>query len=380
MSKRDYYEVLGVPKGASSDEIKKAYRKLAIKYHPDQNPGDKQAEDAFKEASEAYEVLSNEQKRKAYDQFGFAGVEGMNGGGGGGAQDYSSVFRDFSDIFGDFGGIFDSFFGGGGGSRSSSGRGGGGPARGANLRYNLDIDFKDAVFGTKVEISYSRNVACSNCGGSGSEKGSGKKVCDTCGGAGQVRRSSGFFSIASTCPTCNGEGYVIENPCQHCHGTGLRKKQQKVKVTIPAGISSGRRITVPGQGDAGPNGGPAGDLLVYVTVRPHKYFERDGNDLYCVIPVSMTQAALGAEIEVHTIDDKRVKVKIPAGVQNGKILRLKNRGVPHLHNPEKRGDMFIKLHIETPKRPSAKAKALLKELSDVMGEESRPNPIELSEL
>lgn len=372
MSKRDYYEVLGVQKGASSDEIKKAYRKLAIKYHPDKNPDDKQAEASFKEATEAYEVLSNPQKRQTYDQFGFAGVDGMNGG----AHDYSSVYRDFSDIFGDFGGIFDSFFGGGGGSRGQSGYGGGAP-HGSNLRYNLDIDFKDAVFGTKVEISYTRSVACSSCGGTG---GTGKKVCPSCGGTGQVRRNSGFFSIASTCPTCNGEGFVIDNPCTHCRGTGLTKKQQKIKVTIPPGIDSGKRINIPGQGDAGPNGGPAGDLYVYVTVRPHKYFERDGNDLYCVIPISLTQAALGAEIEVNTIDDTRVKIKIPSGVQNGKILRLKNRGVPFLHSTEKRGDMYIKLHIQIPKRVPSKAKALLRELADVIGEDVRPDPVPLSEL
>lgn len=371
MSKRDYYEVLGIQKGAGDDEIKKAYRKLAIKYHPDKNPGDTKAEEAFKEATEAYEVLSNPQKRQAYDQFGFAGVDGMNGG----AHDYSSVFRDFSDIFGDFGGIFDSFFGGSGGSA----RGGrsSGPARGTNLRYNLEVDFKDAVFGTKAEISYTRHVACSSCGGSG---GTGRKVCPTCGGTGQVRRNSGFFSIASSCPTCNGEGHAIDNPCTSCGGTGLAKKQQKIKVTIPAGIDSGKRINIPGQGDAGPNGGMTGDLFVYVTVRPHKYFERDGNDLYCVVPISITQAALGAEIEVDTIDEKRVKIKIPSGVQNGKILRLKNRGVPYLHHSDRRGDMYIKLQIEIPKRVSSKAKALLRELADVIGEQQRPDPIPLSEL
>jgi molecular chaperone DnaJ len=374
LSKRDYYEVLGVPKGASVEEIKKAYRKLAVKYHPDRNPGDTKAEEAFKEATEAYEVLSNDQKRQTYDQFGFAGLDGMNGG----SHDYSSVFRDFSDIFGDFGGVFDSFFGGGG-ARSSSSRSGG-PGRGANLRYNLDIDFKDAVFGTKADISYSRNVSCTHCGGTGAESGSGRKVCGTCGGTGQVRRNSGFFSIASTCPTCNGEGYVIEHPCSQCHGSGLVKKQQRVKVNIPAGISSGKRISIPGQGDAGPNGGAAGDLFVYITVRPHKYFERDGNDLYCVVPITLTQASLGAEIEVNTIDDKRVKVKIPSGVQNGKMLRLKNRGVPLLHGGDRRGDMYIKIHIEIPKRLSSRAKALLRELSDVIGEDSRPDPIPLSEL
>lgn len=376
MAKRDYYEVLEVPKGASADEIKKAYRKLAIKYHPDKNPGDKAAEESFKEATEAYEVLSDAQKRQAYDQFGFAGVDGMNGG----AHDYSSVFRDFSDIFGDFGGVFDSFFGGGGRTRQQGGRSGGGPARGANLRYNLDIDFKDAVFGTKAEITYTRNVACSQCGGSGAESGSGRNVCSTCGGSGQVRRNSGFFSIASACPTCGGEGFVIEHPCSSCRGSGLSKKQQTIKVTIPAGIDSGKRISLPGQGDAGPNGGPAGDLYVYTTVRPHKYFERDGNDLYCVIPISLTQASLGADIEVETIDGNRVKVKIAPGVQSGKMLRLKGKGVPMLHNQEHRGDMYIKLQVEVPKRLSMKAKALMRELADAIGEDAAPQPIPLSDL
>lgn len=377
MAKRDYYEVLEVPKGASADEIKKAYRKLAIKYHPDKNPGDKAAEESFKEATEAYEVLSDPQKRQAYDQFGFAGVDGINGG----AHDYSSVFRDFSDIFGDFGGIFDSFFGGGGRTRQPGGaRSGGGPARGANLRYNLDIDFKDAVFGTKAEITYTRNVACSQCGGSGAESGSGRNVCTTCGGSGQVRRNSGFFSIASACPTCGGEGFVIEHPCSSCRGSGLSKKQQTIKVTIPAGIDSGKRISLPGQGDSGPNGGPAGDLYVYTTVRPHKYFERDGNDLYCVIPISLTQASLGADIEVETIDGNRVKVKIAPGVQSGKMLRLKGKGVPMLHSQDHRGDMYIKLQVVVPKRLSMKAKALMRELADAIGEDAAPQPIPLSDL
>jgi molecular chaperone DnaJ len=377
LAKRDYYEVLGLQKNASADEIKKAYRKLAIKYHPDKNPGDTEAESRFKEATEAYEVLSNPQKRSTYDQFGFAGLEGMTGG----AHDYSSVFRDFSDIFGDFGGIFDSFFGSGGGGRSrGGGREYGGPARGANLRYNLDVDFKDAVFGTKAEITYIHNVSCSHCGGSGAESGSGKTVCKTCGGTGQVRRNSGFFSIASACPTCGGEGYVIENPCSFCRGTGLTKKQQKIKVTIPAGIASGKRISIPGQGDAGPNGGPAGDLYVYVTVRSHKFFERDGNDLYCVIPISMTQASLGDELEIQTIDGNRIKLKIPSGVQNGKMLRVKGRGVPLLNSKDQRGDMYIKIQIETPKRLNSKAKALMRELADVLGENHSPDPVPLSDL
>ena len=375
MAKRDYYEVLNVQKNATADEIKKAYRKLAVKYHPDKNPGDSEAESRFKEATESYEVLSNAQKKSTYDQFGFAGLEGMNGG----SHDYSTVFRDFSDIFGDFGGAFDSFFGGGGG-RSRGGRDGGGPARGANLRYNLDIDFKDAVFGKKAEISYIHNVACSSCGGTGAESGSKRSVCTSCGGSGQVRRNSGFFSIAAACPSCGGEGYVIEHPCSSCRGSGIAKKQQKIKVNIPAGIATGKRISLAGQGDAGPNSGPAGDLYVYVTVRAHKYFERDGNDLYCVIPISITQSSLGGDIEVQTIDGLRIKVKIPSGVQNGKMLRVKGRGVPYLNSKDHRGDMYIKLQIETPKRLSMKAKALMRELADVLGEDAAPDPVLLVDL
>jgi len=375
LAKRDYYEVLNVQKNATADEIKKAYRKLAVKYHPDKNPGDSEAESRFKEATESYEVLSNAQKKSTYDQFGFAGLEGMNGG----PHDYSTVFRDFSDIFGDFGGAFDSFFGGGGG-RSRGGRDGGGPARGANLRYNLDIDFKDAVFGKKAEISYIHNVACSSCGGTGAESGSKRSVCTSCGGSGQVRRNSGFFSIAAACPSCGGEGYVIEHPCSSCRGSGIAKKQQKIKVNIPAGIATGKRISLAGQGDAGPNSGPAGDLYVYVTVRAHKYFERDGNDLYCVIPISITQSSLGGDIEVQTIDGLRIKVKIPSGVQNGKMLRVKGRGVPYLNSKDHRGDMYIKLQIETPKRLSMKAKALMRELADVLGEDAAPDPVLLVDL
>jgi len=376
VAKRDYYEVLGVPKGASKDEIKKAYRKLAIKYHPDKNPGDKNAEDSFKEATEAYEVLGDEKKRQAYDQFGFAGVEGMNGGGGG--HDYSTVFHDFEDIFGDFGDIFSSFFGGSG-SRSQGGRKRR-SNRGPDLRYNLEVSFKDAVYGTKVEIAYARNVSCSTCGGSGAASGSGKKVCPTCGGSGQVRRSSGFFSIASPCPTCGGEGYIIENPCAACHGSGLLRKQQKIKVTIPPGIESGKRINIPGQGDNAVGGGPAGDLYVFITVKPHDYFERDGNDLYCAIPISFTQAALGSEIQVSTLEDKKLKLKIPAGTQNGKILRIKNEGVPYLHNNAKKGDLYIKIMVEVPKKLSLRSKQLLKELADIEGENGTPQPVSLSSL
>ena len=374
LAKRDYYEVLGVSKDSSKEDIKKAYRKLAVQNHPDKNPGDKAAEERFKEATEAYEVLGDEKKRQTYDQFGFAGLEGM----GGGSHDYSTVFRDFEDIFGDFGGIFDSFFGGGG--RGGRRRPSGGGNRGSDLRYNLEITFRDAVFGTKLEISYRKNASCSVCKGQGTTSGGGRRVCPTCGGSGQVRRSSGFFSIASPCPTCSGEGYIIENPCSACGGSGVQPKNQKIKVTIPPGIEHGKRINIPGQGDAGSNGGSPGDLYVYISVVPHSYYERDGNDLYCVIPVSITQATLGGEIHVPTLDDKKIKVKIPAGTQNGKILRVRNEGVPHLHNPQTRGDLYIKISVSIPTKLSSKSKSLLKELAELEGENIHPEPVPLSQL
>ena len=375
MAKRDYYEVLGVAKNAQADEIKKAYRKLAIQFHPDKNAGNKDAEEKFKEATEAYEVLGDEKKRSAYDRFGFAGVEGAAGGG----HDYSTVYRDFEDIFGDMGGIFESFFGGGR-SRRSGGGGGAGVQRGSDLRFNLDITFKEAAFGTKKDISYTHRVHCASCGGSGAESGSQKQVCPTCGGTGQVRRSSGFFSIASPCSTCGGDGYVIDNPCRVCSGTGLEKKKQKIKVTIPAGIESGRRISIPKQGDAGPNGGPAGDLYVYFNVQPHEYFERDGADIYCALGISITQAALGAEIQVNNLEDRKVKVKIPSGTQNGKILRLRNEGLPVLNNPGHRGDLYIKIMVKIPTKLSGREKDILKDFAAVSGENLSPDPIPLSEL
>jgi molecular chaperone DnaJ len=372
VAKRDYYEVLNVQKNASKDEIKKAYRKLAIQFHPDRNPDNAEAEEQFKEATDAYEVLSNEQKRQAYDQFGFAGVEGITGG----SHDYNTVFRDFEDIFGDFSNIFDSFFGGG--RRRGSGRNA--RLRGSDLRYSLEIPFQDAVFGTETEVLYQRHATCGECKGSGAESGSGRKVCPTCGGSGQVRRSSGFFSIASPCSTCGGEGYVIENPCGGCHGSGLITKKQRIKVTIPAGIESGKRINIPGQGDSGPNGGTPGDLYVDINVLPHRHFERDRNDVYCVVPVSITQAALGTDILVNTLDSKKIKVKIPSGTQNGKMLRVKNEGVPYLHNTSRRGDLYIRIQVTIPTKLSGKEKDLLSKLAELHGEDSSPEPVPLTDL
>lgn len=372
MAKRDYYEVLGIQKNAGNDDIKRAYRKHAIKYHPDKNPGDSSAEDKFKEATDAYEVLSNEKKRQAYDQFGFAGVEGMGAGG----HDYNSVFRDFEDIFGDFGNIFDSFFSGGrrrGGSRDTR-------MRGSDLRYTLDVSFQDAAYGSEVEISYQKNSSCGECKGTGSEAGSGRKICPTCGGSGQVRRSSGFFSIASPCSTCGGEGYVIENPCTSCRGSGLLQKNQRIKVKIPAGIESGKRINISDQGDAGPNGGPSGDLYVDINILPHQFFERDRTDIYCVIPITITQASLGADIRVATLDDRKIKVKVPAGIQNGKILRIKGEGIPFLHNAGRKGDMYIKIQVRIPIKISTKERELLNQLADLQGQDGSPEPVPLAEL
>ncbi|MDR1286612.1 MAG: molecular chaperone DnaJ [Treponema sp.] len=369
MAKRDYYEVLGVQKNASIDDIKKAYRRLALQYHPDKNPGNKEAEEKFKEAAEAYEILSDDQKRQTYDQFGFAGVEGMAGG----QQDYSQVFRGFEDIFGDFSGIFDTFFGGGGRRQG----GGGGAHQGANLRYDIEIPFKDAVFGTKVEIQYSRNESCAACKGSGAANGSGKKTCPTCQGSGQVRHSQGFFSVASTCPSCGGEGYIIEHPCRECGGSGTIKKRQKIMVTIPAGVENGKRVVIPRQGDAGPNGGPSGDLYVYIRVKGHEYFERQDLDLYCVVPISITQASLGADIHVSTLDGKTIKVKVPPGIQSGKMLRIRDEGVP---SGGRKGNLYIKLMVQIPVRLSKRGRELMEALSRSEGENESPKPIPLSEL
>jgi molecular chaperone DnaJ len=373
LAKRDYYEVLGVARGASVDDIKKAYRKLAIQYHPDRNQGNKEAEEKFKEATEAYEVLSDEKKRQAYDQFGFAGVDGASGQGFG-----SAAFHDFEDIFGGgFWGIFDSFFGGGGRRGSHEGRSS--VQRGSDLRYDTEISFRDAVYGTKIEIDYTRSAACSSCGGSGAESGSGKKTCSTCGGSGQVRRSSGFFSIASACPACHGEGFIIEHPCKTCGGSGLVRKRQKIKVTIAAGVEHGKRISIPGQGDAGPNGGAAGDLYVVVHIKAHEYFERDGDDLYCVIPISITQAALGAELDISNVLDKKIRLKIPPGTQEGKVFRLRGEGMP-VAGAHHRGDMYVRIIVRVPTHLSSRAKTLLKEISELEGETTDPRPVSIQEL
>jgi molecular chaperone DnaJ len=370
MAKRDYYEVLGLQKNASKDEIKKAYRKMAIQFHPDKNPDDKNAEEKFKEATEAYEILGDDQKKTAYDQYGFAGVEGMAG-----QHDFSN-FRGFEDIFGggDFSSVFDHFFGGGGGGGDGYGRR---QRTGSNLRYDIEIPFKDAVYGTKVEVYYARNEACPSCKGSGAAGGSGKKTCPSCGGSGQIRQSSGFFSVSTSCPTCRGSGSIIENPCAECSGTGLVRKKQKLMITVPSGIDDGKRLVLHNQGDGGPNGAPSGDLYVFVRVKPHEHYERDGYDLYCAVPISITQAALGGEIAVTTLDGKKIKLKITQGTQSGKMLRVRGEGVPV--NGHK-GDLYIKLIVRVPEKLSRKGKELLEEYSKSEGENASPPLIALSEL
>lgn len=378
MAKRDYYEVLGLQKGATEEEIKKAYRKLAVKYHPDRNPDDKEAAEKFREATEAYEVLSDEKKRPLYDQYGFAGVDEQMGGGG--AQ-YSHAFHDFSDLFGGMGGgfgdIFDNIFGGGG--RTSSRRRSG-PQEGASLRYDLHISFKDAVLGTKVDIRFKHNETCEACNGTGCAAGATRKTCPTCNGIGQVRRSAGFFSVQQPCPDCGGTGTKIDKPCRECGGRGVKEKAKKVALTIPAGVDDGKRFALSHQGDAGENGGPAGDLIVILHVDPHPLFERDAQDLYCAIPVSFTQAILGADISIESIDGKKIAIKIPAGTSSGKLLRIKGEGVPFTGNPGKRGDLYIKVVVQIPQKISSAQKDLLQKYMEQENPTDTPKLLTLSSL
>lgn len=349
MAKRDYYEVLGISKDASAAELKKAYRRVAMKYHPDRNPGDKSAEDKFKEASEAYEVLSDSQKRAAYDQFGHAGVDQSGGMGAG-----TGGFGNFSDIFGD---VFGDIFGGGRGAR-------GGPSRGADLRYNLQLSLEEAVRGTSVEIKVPTLVACGSCAGSGAKKGSSPKTCTTCGGVGQVRMQQGFFSVQQTCPSCKGQGTLITDPCGSCGGQGRAEETKKLSVKVPAGVDTGDRIRLSGEGEAGGAGGPAGDLYVEVHVKPHEIFQRDGRDLFCEVPVDFVDAALGGELEVPTLDG-RVKLKVPPETQTGKLFRLRGKGVTPVRGGP-RGDLMCRVVVETPVNLTNKQKDLLRGFQGTM--------------
>ena len=353
MSKRDYYEVLGVERRADEKEIKKAYRRLAMKYHPDRNPDDAGAEAKFKEISEAYEILADNQKRAAYDQFGHAGVDPSAGGGGfhGGAGSFSDIFGDvFGDIFG----------GGGGRSRSRV-------QRGADLRYNLELDLEEAVKGTSVKIKVPTLVACDECDGSGAKKGTAPVNCTTCGGAGQVRMQQGIFSVQQTCPRCGGQGKMIKDPCHKCHGAGRYEEYKSLSVKVPPGVDTGDRIRLSGEGEAGLHGGPPGDLYVQVAVRPHKIFARDGADLYCEVPISFVDIALGGELEVPTLDG-RVKLKIPSETQTGKVFRVRGKGVKPVRSAAV-GDLLCRVMVETPVNLTRQQKELLQEFQKSLDEQ-----------
>lgn len=364
MSKRDYYEVLGVTKGASADEIKKGFRKKAKELHPDRNKDNPDAEAQFKEANEAYDVLKDAEKKAAYDRFGHAAFEnGMGGGGarpgsGFGSGDFSSAFSDvFDDLFGDFMGGRQ----GGGGRRA---------ARGSDLRYNLRVTLEDAFAGMQKTINVPTAVSCSGCEGTGSEGGVEPTTCPTCSGMGKVRAQQGFFTVERTCPTCSGLGQIIKNPCNSCGGAGRVEKDRALSVNIPAGVETGTRIRLAGEGEAGMRGGPPGDLYIFVEVRPHDLFERDGVNLYCRVPVSMSKAALGGAIEVPTIDGGRGRVQVPAGSQSGRQMRLRSKGMPALRGGTT-GDMFIELAVETPVNLTSRQKELLREFEE-LGEDNNP--------
>jgi len=356
MAKRDYYEILGVAKGVSEADLKKAYRRVAMKYHPDRNPDDKDAEEKFKEASEAYEVLSDENKRAAYDQYGHAGLEGAGGMGGG----FSG--GGFSDIFGD---VFGDIFGGGGGRR-------GGPARGSDLRYTLELSLEDAVKGTSVKIKVPTLVSCKTCDGSGAKSGTKPATCTTCGGHGQVRMQQGFFSVQQTCPTCRGKGKIITDPCKDCHGHGRVEETKTLNVKVPPGVDNGDRIRLAGEGEAGAEGGPSGDLYVQISVKEHEFFQRDGKNLYCEVPIGLVEACLGGEIEVPTLDG-RVKLKIPEETQTGKLFRLRGKGVAPVRGGAA-GDLLCRVIVETPVNLTSKQKDLLRQLQEDMTGSSTHSP------
>ncbi len=360
---RDYYEILGVERGASEDELKRAFRKLAMEHHPDRNAGCTEAEGRFKELNEAYSVLADPNKRAAYDRFGHAGVNGMNGGG--------AQFNDIHDIFNEvFGEAFGDMFGGG---RRPSG-----PRRGQDLRYDLEITLEQAYAGSTVEIRVPASLSCEACSGTGCKPGTSPAACATCGGAGRVRATQGFFSIERTCPRCGGSGRMVMDPCSGCHGAGQVRKERTLEVTIPPGVDDGARIRLAGEGDAGSGGGPRGDLYIFLSVRPHELFERDGLDLLCTVPAPMCTAALGGEIEVPCLavpdecaDDCRIKVKIPEGTQTGHKVRIRGRGMPSLRGRQ-RGDLLVELFVETPTELTGRQKELMRELAACCGESQHP--------
>ncbi len=364
MAKRDFYETLGVAKGADEKDLKSAFRKLAKQYHPDANPGDGEAEKKFKEINEAYDTLKDPQKRAAYDQFGHAAFEGGGFGGAGGPGFGPEFGSSMSDIFDD---LFGEFMGGG---RRGAGRRGG-VNRGADLRYNMDVTLEEAYSGRTAQIRVPSRVVCDVCSGSGAKPGTSPTTCQTCGGHGKVRASQGFFSIERTCPTCQGRGQIIEDPCTNCAGTGRMVKERTLSVNIPAGVEDGTRIRLANEGEAGLHGGPSGDLYIFLSIKPHSVFQRDGADIFCRVPISMTTAALGGSIEVPTIDGGRTRVKIPDGTQTGKQFRLRAKGMPVLRSNQS-GDMYIQVNVETPTSLSKRQREILKEFEELSGDATNP--------
>lgn len=362
MSKRDYYDVLGVSKTATADELKRAFRRKAKELHPDRNSDNPNAEAQFKEANEAYDILKDPERKAAYDRYGHAAFEGgagaHPGGFGGGQGDFASAFSDvFEDLFGDFVG------GNRGGGRQRA-------ARGSDLRYNMKVSLEEAYQGAQKTINVPTSVTCTNCNGTGAEGGAEPTNCPTCSGMGKVRAQQGFFTVERTCPTCSGVGQIIKNPCNVCSGAGRMQKERALSVNIPAGVETGTRIRLSGEGEAGMRGGPTGDLYIFMNVTEHPIFERDSESLYCRVPVSIATAALGGEIEVPTIDGGRSRVKIPAGSQSGRQMRLRNKGMPHLRGGG-HGDMFIELSVETPVNLTSRQKELLQEF-EKLSEENNP--------
>jgi molecular chaperone DnaJ len=365
MADRDFYETLGVERGADAAAIKSAYRRLAKELHPDRNPGDSEAEQRFKEVNQAYDVLKDDEKRAAYDRFGHAAFEQGGGPGpGGGGFDFSGA-GGFADIFDE---MFGEFMGGrgGGGRRQSS-------TRGSDLRYNLDVNLEDAFKGRQTKVKVNASAACEECQGSGAAGGASPVTCPSCKGAGKVRAQQGFFTVERTCPTCHGAGRVIDNPCGSCAGSGRTNREKTLSVNIPAGIEDGTRIRVAGEGEAGLRGGPPGDLYIFVTIRPHRFFRRDGADIQCRVPIPMTTAALGGSIEVPTVDGARARVNIPAGTQTGQQFRLRGKGMSVLRSSA-RGDMYVQAQIETPVNLTKEQRGLLKQFADSGGGSTAHSP------
>lgn len=365
--KADYYEVLQVTRTSTDQEIKTSYRRLAMQFHPDRNPGDREAEEKFKECSEAYGVLSDPQKRAAYDRFGHAGFTGGGGPAGGsgfpgGFSGFNGDPQDLGDIFGD---IFGEMFGGGGGGRRQSRA-----QRGRDMRYDMTLEFEEAVFGKEQEIKIKRQEVCADCSGTGSANGKQPATCSQCRGAGQVRYQQGFFSVARTCPQCEGSGVTVTDPCTACKGESRVTREHTIQVKVPAGVEDGTRIRYQGEGEAGRMGGPSGDLYIELRVKAHKFFKREGDDLHCVVPVSFPQVALGDELEIETLEGAAV-LKVPEGTQSGKSFRLKGKGVPRLNSSGK-GDLIVEVRVQTPNKLTKEQKQLLKQLNDTMKVENQP--------